>query len=205
VTGPDDISLGGPGATSLGLLDRARANDAAAWGRLTRLYEPLVDHWCAAAGLQPADAADVRQEVFLAVARRVGEFRRGPDGGSFRGWLRVITRTKVADHWRRLAGDRGAGGTTALERLRELPADAPPDGDAPALAEELRVLHRRALDLLEATVEPRTWRAFRGVVVDGRPPADVAAEEGLTVNAVYLAKARVLARLRAEFADLLDP
>jgi hypothetical protein len=74
---------------------RARARDASAWERLIALYEPLVCHWCRRAGLQEADAADVRQEVFLAVSRGLADFRRDGGAGTFRGWLRVITRNKV--------------------------------------------------------------------------------------------------------------
>ena len=45
------------------------------------------------------------QEVFIAIWRtRLPGFRRGESGQSFRGWLRVIVRNKVADHYRRQAG-----------------------------------------------------------------------------------------------------
>src|SRR5262249_27276083 len=82
VTGAGDNQKGeAAGATSLGLLERARSHDAAAWGRLVQLYAPLVDRWCRQASLQDADAADVRQEVFLAVARGLDEFRRDSAGG----------------------------------------------------------------------------------------------------------------------------
>jgi RNA polymerase sigma-70 factor (ECF subfamily) len=191
--------------TSLGLLERARARDAAAWDRLARLYSPLVDRWCRQAGLQDADAADVRQEVFLAVARGLDEFRRDSAGGTFRGWLRVITRHKIGDHWRRTqAGQAGAGGNDAYQQFLQLPAEGPDDSRDPAPPEEIDILYRRALELIVTDFEDNTWKAFWRVVVEGQRPAAVAADLNVTANAVYLAKARVLARLREEFRDLIE-
>src|SRR5438105_11562758 len=79
--------------TSLGLLERARTDDAAAWGRLVALYAPLVFHWCRRWGLQEEDAADVFQEVFRSVASHLGGFRKERAGDTFRGWLRTIARS----------------------------------------------------------------------------------------------------------------
>ena len=71
-------------STSLGLLERVKARDQSAWNRMVSLYSPLLDYWLGKAALQAADAADyVRQEVFLAVARKIADFRRDRDGDSF--------------------------------------------------------------------------------------------------------------------------
>jgi RNA polymerase sigma-70 factor (ECF subfamily) len=206
VTGAGDNQKGeAVGATSLGLLERVRSHDAAAWGRLVQLYAPLVDRWCRQASLQDADAADVRQEVFLAVARGLDEFRRDSAGGTFRGWLRAITRHKIGDHWRRARpGQAGAGGSDAYEQLQQLPAEGPDDSADPAPAEEIDLLYRRALDLMATDFAECTWKAFWRVVIEGESATEVAADLNLTPNAVYLAKARVLARLREEFRDLID-
>src|SRR4051794_38956050 len=82
----------GPDATSPSLLLRVQGNQAAAWERLVELYAPLVYHWCRRARLGEEDTADVFQEVFRAVARTIGAFRRDRAGDTFRGWLRTITR-----------------------------------------------------------------------------------------------------------------
>jgi RNA polymerase sigma-70 factor, ECF subfamily len=195
-------------STSSSLLVRLRASEAAAWDRLVELYTGLVYRWCRRAGLQPSDAADVGQEVFRAVARKVGEFRHDRPGDTFRGWLRAITRNKIRDHARHRPRERTGirlGWAVVGWRRRadhaapELPEPSPTD-DA---AEARHVLHR-ALRLVERDFEPGTWRAFWRVVVDGARPADVADELGVSVNAVYLAKGRVLHRLREEFSGLLD-
>jgi RNA polymerase sigma-70 factor (ECF subfamily) len=189
-----------PASTSLGLLERVKAHDSAAWERVVVVYGPLVDLWCRQAGLQAADAADVRQDVMLAVARAVGEFRRDRPGDSFRGWLRAITRSKLADYWRkRPAATAVTGGSDAYRRLQQLAAADSEDSDA-----EAGLVYRRALDLIRTDFEERSWRAFWLVVMDGRSPVDVAAELGVSVNAVYLAKGRVLSRLREEFAGLIE-
>ena len=80
-----------------------------------------------------------------------------------------------------------------------------PDAIAAYIEEDYRrQLVARALQLMQADFQPATWRACWELVVHGRPAREVAAELGLTPNAVYLAKARVLARLRQELAGLWD-
>jgi RNA polymerase sigma-70 factor (ECF subfamily) len=190
--------------TSLSLLDRARANDQAAWERLVSLYTPLVDWWCRRYQLQEADVADIRQKVFLAVAHRLGEFRRDPASGSFRGWLHTITRHKVYDHWRTEAPKAATGGSDAYEQLLQLSPEEPNDPAAGSEAEQQGILYRRAVQLITTDFEETTRKAFWMVAVEDRRPADVARELGISTNAVYLAKAHVLARLREEFGDLIE-
>jgi RNA polymerase sigma-70 factor (ECF subfamily) len=186
------------------LLERLRAGHAEAWERLTRLYGGTVYVWCRRAGVSEADAADVSQEVFAAVARHIADFRRDRPGDSFRGWLWTITRNKVRDHRRRLADQaRATGGTTAQEVMNQV-AEAARPGSETAAEGESGDLYRRALELIRSEFAERTWRAFLMVTVEGRRPADAAAELGTTPGAVYIAKSRVLKRLREEFAGLLE-
>src|SRR5215471_13121384 len=115
--------------TSLSTLSRAKANDPEAWRRLVHLYSPILQRWCVCAGLQPADTADVLQDLFVTVHDKLGSFRkRGPED-SFRGWLWSITRNKIRDHLRAARRHpRAAGGSEARERLEAVPAE-----DAPAI------------------------------------------------------------------------
>ncbi len=192
-------------ATSPSLLERVRANETPAWERLVSLYTPLLDRWCRHYGLQEADAADIRQKVFLAVAEKIGTFHPGQAVGSFRRWLRTITRSKVVDHWRVEAARAAPGGSSAYEQLQRLSAPEPEDTPPGLEAEEVGLLYRRAAELIARDFEERTWQAFVMVVIEDRRPADVAADLGVSTNAVYLARARVLGRLREEFAGLIDP
>jgi RNA polymerase sigma-70 factor (ECF subfamily) len=193
------------GGTSATLLQRLRANDQVAWASLVFLYGPLVRYWAGRRGVFRADADDVCQEVFRAVAAGLAGFRRDRPGDSFRGWLGGIARNillRLAEKAGRQP--RAAGGSEALLRLQEV-ADAagdPADGNDPP--EELGGLYRRGLELVRGEFEPRTWRAFWEHVVDGRAVADVAAGLGVTPGAVRQAKYRVLRRLREELGDLVE-
>jgi RNA polymerase sigma-70 factor (ECF subfamily) len=183
------------------LLNRVKAGDAEAWQRLAELYGPLVYHWCRRSGVTTEDAADVVQEVFATVAARVAEFRHKGPGDSFRGWLRVITRNKVGDQFRRLRGrPKAEGGTGAQERFQEVPQPSVPSSAADDAQEE-RLLAHGALDVVRAEFEDRTWQAFWRVAADGQSPASVAEDLGMTLHAVYKAKSRVLCRLRREMDE----
>ena len=204
VTDPTVNPSGPSDETSPSLLDRIRAADPAAWKRLVDLYGPLVYGWCLRAGLQPADAADVGQEVFLAVAGAIHRFRRDRPGDTFRGWLYTIARNKLRDHGPPAAAT-GLGGDDGAQRMARLPApgNTAPDAEPPPDPDGDRLLFRRAVELVRGEFEPQTWAAFWATAVEDRSPADVAAALGTTPNAVYLAKSRVLHRLRAEFTDVL--
>jgi RNA polymerase sigma-70 factor (ECF subfamily) len=166
----------------------------------------MVYGWCLRAGLQPADAADVGQEVFAAVARAIDGYRHDREGDTFRGWLFTITRNKIRDRPQR-PGATGAGGTDAHRRLVEIPEEQSDefipltDSDR---ASEKKGLCRRAIELIRVEFETRTWDAFWRAFVDLQAPAEIAADLGISVNAVYLAKSRILRRLREEYAALVD-
>lgn len=194
-----------PESTSSSLLEKAKGRDPEAWRRLVRIYGPLVYQWGRQCGLQSQDAADVVQEVFGSVASGVSAFQRVRPGDSFRGWLWTITRNKVRDCFRSLKGTvQAQGGTAAQQRLAQVreqpPAGAEPDATqtAPPTPEY------RALELVRAAFEEKTWEAFRRTTVDGLTAAEAAAELGLTPEAVYKARSRVLRRIREELGELLE-
>ncbi len=192
-------------ATSRSLLARIQADEPGAWERLVNLYAPLVFRWCRRAGLQDQDVADVLQDVFHAVVTHVGRFRKEREGDTFRGWLRRITQNKLRDHFRKRGGEaQAAGGSSAQERLSQVPEPPPTEADAAADDAGERALFARALDLIRAEFEERTWSAFWRTAVEGRPARDVADELGMTPGAVRVAKSRVLHRLRQELGDVLE-
>jgi RNA polymerase sigma-70 factor, ECF subfamily len=188
--------------TSLSLLQRLRLQDALAWERLVRLYRPLVLSWCLRGGVSQADADDLLQEVWVAVAAGVDQFRRQGEG-SFRSWIRGITRHKLLDYYRRQGRHpaAAAGGTDAFQAIQEVPD---PESGTADDAEERSGLYRRALDLIRSEFEERTWLAFWQAGVEGQDTAAVAASLGMTPVAVRIAKSRVLARLREEVGELLQ-
>jgi len=188
---------------SSSLLHGVQGGAPEAWQRLVRLYAPVVARWCRRAGLQDADADDVLQEVFRALARKVADFRRNPAGGGFHAWLFTVTHNKIRDHFRRQVKEpAGVGGTSFLERLNE---EALPAGDGSISSttdHDSATLLRRSLDLVRPEFEAKTWQAFWRAAVDEQDPVDIARDLGLTVNAVRLAKSRVLRRLRRELDGL---
>lgn len=192
------------GRTSSTLLARARASDQVAWQRLVHLYSPLLYGWCRRWGLQEADAADVGQDVFKAVAQGLAAFQPNREIGSFRGWLRTITHSKVVDFLRaRQKGVPAVGGSDAHKQLQQLSLEDINPDDA-ALSEELQILYQRALEMIQSEFNEVHWQAFRRTTVDQQPAADVARELGITRDVVYNARSRILRRLREEFADVID-
>jgi RNA polymerase sigma-70 factor (ECF subfamily) len=187
-------------STSLTLLERVRGRDGEAWQRLLHLYAPLVARWCSHSGVRGQDADDIQQEVFQAVATGLDSFRRDRPGDTFRGWLRVITRRKLLDHFRKQERHPEAqGGTTANRKMQEVPEQELPDDTE----EDLTALYHRALELVRGEFEDRTWEAFWRVAVGGQTPDTIAADLGVTPAAVRKAKSRVLHRLRQEIGDLI--
>src|SRR5262249_28242214 len=141
---------------------------------------------------------DLTQDVFTALVQKLPEFRYD-QGRSFRGWLWTVFRNRWRDRQRHLAGAPPAAGGLDLDGL-----PGPPAEDPLGAAEYRRYLVDRILRLIQAEFQPVTWKAFLEYIVAGRPPAEVARDLGVTVNAVYLAKCRVLRRLREELDGLLD-
>jgi RNA polymerase sigma-70 factor (ECF subfamily) len=191
------------------LLERARARDPQAWERLVQLYAPLIHQWCRWRGLRDQAAEDVGQNVFKNVLRSLKDFRKEAAGDTFRGWLRVITEHCISDYRRDNPATTAApGGSNANRALGEVPDGGSGEEASPvpedAEREESKLLLRQALRQIEPDFTERTWRAFWRVVVDGQAPARVAEELGVTVNAVYLAKAHVLRRLREEYDGLVE-
>jgi RNA polymerase sigma-70 factor (ECF subfamily) len=188
----------------LTLLERVKQREAEGWRRLVSLYQPLVLWWCRQKGLPAQDAEDVAQEVFLTVNARVAEFRKEPQGGSFRGWLHCITDHKVGDYLRKQKKTpRAPGGSEAQDQLQQLP-DSGAGLSAAEDGSERAILCRHAMELVRDQFEAQTWEAAWRVVVEGERPADVAADLGMSRGAIYTAKSRVLSRLREELQGLLD-
>ena len=171
--------------------------------RLSELYSPVVYGWCRRAGVQNDDAADAVQDVFRAVFQGVAEFRGAEAGesvGSFRGWLWAISRNQIRLFFRRRGKvPQAIGGTDAQVRFAEH-ADGwqELDESEPDAAVTRRRLLHRALDLVKGDFNEVTWQVFSRVTLQEHSIQDVAAEFGLTENAVRQAKFRVLRRLREE-------
>jgi RNA polymerase sigma-70 factor, ECF subfamily len=192
--------------TSMSLIERVKRGEADSWGHLWYLYRPLVRSQCRRRGLSETDSEDIEQDVFKTVVLKILGFEKRP-GPSFRCWLRRITLNKLGDHFRRTRDQaRGVGGTDAQRSINQIAEETAVEAewDDPS---DRRLMLRQALRLVSSEFEPRSWQAVWRVVVEDQRPADVAAEHGMTPNAVYVAKSRILSRLREILADLgeLEP
>jgi RNA polymerase sigma-70 factor (ECF subfamily) len=174
----DSLSLPPPVALPPGLLGTVLRGDPEGWQRLVYLYVPLVLLWCRDRGLSNSQAEEAACEIFHLVAARLGEFASGMPLGGFRSWLRQLV----------------------VEYLKDLPATGV--GELSEREAERGLLYRRALDLLRAEFEPAQWEAARGILLDRQTPESVSAELGLSLAAIYTAKAFVLGRLREELRNL---
>jgi RNA polymerase sigma factor (sigma-70 family) len=191
-----------PPATRDSLILRLRDSaDAAAWREFVALYEPLVYGLARRKGLQDADARDLCQEVLITVARAVDRWDPDPDRGTFRGWLSRIARNLLVSFLTRQNYPRGSG-TTSMQELLEAQPAADPSATAVFEAEYRRRVFRWAADEIKGEFTPSTWQAFWQTAVGGRMPKAVAADLGLPIGAVYIARSRVLARLRRRVEQL---
>ena len=182
--------------TSASLLDRLRAGSVPAdWRRLVDLYTPLIRTWLGRHGLQAADADDLTQHVLTVVVAKLPSFRHSGRRGAFRAWLRGITVNTLRAFWRSRPEPSPPGGfDDVLDRLQDPGSELSLQWDR----EHDEHVTRRALRAIEPEFKPTTWLAFRRLVIDESNPETVAAELGVSVNAVLIAKSRVLARLRRE-------
>ncbi|MCI0683410.1 MAG: sigma-70 family RNA polymerase sigma factor [Gemmataceae bacterium] len=180
------------------LLVRLRdLTDQAAWMQFVDVYGPLIYGYLRKQGLQDADAADVTQDVLKAVAR-VRAVDYDPGRGSFRGWLFTIVRNLLRNfRGRQHRPGRGAGDPAAVELLHAQPAPEA-DSDAAWECEYRRRTFAWAADQVRPQVLESTWQAFWRTAVDGQAPETVAQELHMPVASVYLAKSRIMARLKEQ-------
>ena len=189
--------------TSMSLLGRAVAEDEQAWRQLVHLYGPLVQRWCKQAGLSDDDTADVFQDTFQTVSRKLAAFKPQKSVASFRSWLKTIVRTKTIDHFRRTSRQAaGAGGTEAHLRISEVP-DPLVDDEEQAASENAFIV-QRAMELIRDEFEPRNWNAFVEVAIKDRPATEVAKELGVGPQVIRQANYRIRRRLRLVLEDLVD-
>ena len=189
--------LGGQMDTDSSLLRKAKAGDEDSWCRLVEVYGPLVLGWCRQAGVQGGQLDDVTQEVFLTVHRNLADFRRESTGHSFTGWLLTITRSRVADHFRK--GKRqpqSPGGTNFYRRLANMSDEELESSISQFIPPDAQLA---ALDRVIADIRPdfneKSWAAFWRAI-QGSPSPEVAKELGMSANAVRSAKSRILRRIR---------
>ena len=184
----------------MSLLVRVRSGEPAAWEAFAALYRPLMVGWLRGQGVPPGETDDLVQEIFLSVVRSLPQFDHSGRTGAFRAWLRTIACRRARDYWRTTGRAPPLGGGCDLRQLEDPESELARRWDE----EHDRYVFRCLLDLVGQEFEPATLRAFRRLVLDEAPGAVVAEELGVSVGAVYVARSRVLQRIRQEAEGLID-
>jgi RNA polymerase sigma-70 factor, ECF subfamily len=191
-------------ATRQSLLIRAQGGDEASWNDLAELYRPFLINWLSRHEVPARDVDDLTQEILVSVVQYLPSFRHPGHPGAFRSWLRAIAANRVHDYWRARGPEAPVSGGSGVAEILNQVADPGSALNRHWEEEHDRYVLRCLLDLVEQEFEPKTFRAFRRLALDGATGAEVAAELGLSVGAVYVAKTRVLHRIREEAAGLID-
>lgn len=180
------------------LLRLADGEDQEAWRQFVAVYRPLVYRIARRQGLQDADAQDLAQRVLVSVAGAIGRWRSDPRRARFRTWLHTVARNALIDHLRSARPDAAAGGTTAQIQLQDAVdlGAADPMADPLLESEHRRAVFRWAAREVRPEFAESTWLAFWRTAVEGEGVAEVAEELGKSSGAVYIARSRVMQRLR---------
>jgi len=183
--------------TRFSLIEKIKdPRDAEAWSEFAEIYYPLVFGICRRKGLQHADATDIAQEVLSRVANAVGNYKHDQPGATFRGWLYRITRNLTVDFFRRQGKDLLAQAPVHedLQQIQE-----------PSLEEsqEFHFAFRKHLftvvaKVVQHQVHPQTWTAFWKTEIEHLDVTQASVELSMTRGAIYVARSRVIAKLRKE-------
>ena len=173
-----------------------RTADGVAWREFVELYEPLVLRFARGRGLKEHDAHELVQRVLVAVAGSVHRWQPDPDRGSFRSWLFRIARNQLIKQVTSLARERSVGGTSNFVKLHHDLAESQ-DLQSEHIEREYRqAIFEQAAAQVRQAVLPQTWQAFVMSTIEDIAFQEVADRLNMTVGAVYIARSRVIARLR---------
>lgn len=174
----------------------------AAWAEFVAIYEPIIYHFVCRQGLQHADACDLSQEVFRRVAGAARQWQPDEARGTFRSWLFRISKNLIIDFLRQQQRQLGrASGDSAVQRTLEgQPAQT--DASTSIELEYRRHLFQLAGRSIQQEFSPDTWQAFWKTTIESQSITSVAAQQNMTTGAVYIARSRVLARLRQRVKEI---
>lgn len=181
--------------TSHSLIARVKdLGDGASWAQFLEIYQPVVFRMARRRGLQDADAQDVTQQVFLSIAKAIEGWADEEGRPPFRAWLATITRNSITKALTRRPQDRATGATSVMELLHSQP-DAQAT-TAEILAEARREMIHWAAEQIRTEFSQRTWNDFWQTSIEGVPIAEVARSTGRSAGSIYVARFRVLTRLK---------
>jgi len=177
--------------------------DAASWSDFLAIYRPVVVRMACGRGLQHADADDLAQQVFLSVARAIEDWEPDSQRPPFRVWLARITRNAIVNALPRKRPDAAGGSTSVQEMLRELP-ERNDETTQQLIEESRREAMRWAADEIRSEFTELTWAMFWQTSIEGESVAEVARQQNKTPGAVYMARFRVMQRLKEKVLEVSE-
>ncbi len=191
-----------PIPTRYSLLSRLQNwDDGGSWKEFFDTYWQLIYATAIKSGLTETEAQDVVQETIICVAKDIQKFKRERERGSFKGWLRNLTRWRIADQLRkRLRADgRAVSGSDATNlETAEIPDPAGSALDAAWEEEWQANLLSAAMERVKHQVKEEHYQIFDLQVVKGWPVGKVAEVLGVSTARIYLVKHRVAALVKKE-------
>jgi RNA polymerase sigma-70 factor (ECF subfamily) len=177
------------------ILRLQNAQDMTAWDEFASIYGPVVFNVATSRGFQAADAENLVQEVFMAVATSISSWLERHDRGSFRAWLLRITRNSAVDMiTQKSTRSLGRGGSDAQFCIENLPA---PSELSNALDREYeRMVFQWASDRVRKSVAEHTWQAFWLTSVEELSVEAAAVKLNTRPGNIYFARSRVIARIK---------
>ena len=187
--------------TRQSLLIRIRdSHDQRAWNEFVDIYTPLIYRFCGSRGIAESDRPDVMQEIYKAISKAIGRFEYDRNRSTFRNWLYTVCRSKIHNHLRaQLCRSKEAGTTSVRRRLENEPD---PREKQDWETEYQRYMFRWAAGKVRNEFAEKTWSAFWRTAVDAESVANVAKELDMSSGAIWVAKSRVVARIREKIESI---
>ena len=197
-------------ATRSSLLGRMKnEEDQQSWLEFYNTYWKLIYNVARKSGLKDADAQDVVQETVLTVLRKIKEFEYNRDKGSFKGWLKVITRSRIMDHWRKSSRQPEKNTNQGTERETSGLDESLPDPEGFELEkiweqEWLSNIHSIALDRVKQQVSPQQFQIFDCYVLKEWSVEEIKKKLNFNSGQIYMAKHRVGKLFKQELQLLME-
>ncbi len=172
-----------------------------AWDQFVQIYRPVIYRLARNRGFQDDDAQDLAQQVLISVASAIGTWEKSSASVRFRHWLRKVARNAIVNALSRRPHDRAVGGSSAQLLFADQPGDTP-QSDLEIELEYRRELYLKAALQVRVEVEPDTWRAFELTVIEGTGMDEAALKLKKSIGAIYVARSRVMQRLRETIKGL---
>ena len=174
--------------------------DGASWVEFLGIYQPVVYRMARRRHLQDADAQDVMQQVFLSISRSIERWEAGDGQPPFRAWLTTIARNAITKALARRPRDQATGTTSAADILENEPAVEATASEI--LAEARQEIIRWATEQIRSEFSEEIWQIFQQTAIHGVPIADVAKSSGRSTGWIYVARFRIIARLKEKIQEV---